>query len=869
MRHTVKLTAIAQPWRIERKGSFILRDSDGAPSAPLGRKAKAILAYLSTHADEHVARDRIVELLWADRGDAQARGSLRQALFEIRRAAPDLIGSDHQHVWVEGSRVSCTEELATAELFADLNGITPEFDEWLRSERAIESHEQWSELEHQVESLLHRKKGSTALPLLERMEPLDPYNEDWLRLAMRAEALAGHPAGIQKRYSEFAECLRRDLSVAPAIETRELRDKLIRELTAETRSEGEPEPPALQPAQLEPATRPVQRRNPWLIATGSAAILASLGLTQSATTAAVAIPTVAVLPFEAVGIQPALADGFSDELLTYLVRNRGLRVIGRTAFSDVHATPEGLKSFRKELGVEYIIEGRVAPSEGKLRVLVSLVRTKDAKTVWAENFIGNSEKLQSIQAAIGSAVGQSLSGNAPRFAQKTTSGEAYALYLRAKGLIRDRDQESYSTATELLGAALRADPKFAAAWAQLAAIPRLAETNEAIADPINPGKTLTAAQGAQRALDLDPNLAEAHATMALVKGWATASGRAHLNKALALEPRDPQILYWAGNAAASFGNCRLMREFYRRSASFDPTFKRPVITSIEAAIQNGDRSSADRYLTTIKKRNPAGAVEVEIAYRYMLGDFSAAAAIAIKDWVSHNSWDAGKFMAKEALLGIGASETPFGPFTPVGRAISFGRLPDRSWLLSQAKEWQASASDEVFYFVFLWSLAREKRWTDIVALYDQQIGVMSDLTSGDPGGRYARLSFGGITALALKKAGRDQDAVKVALATQEAINFALANGDIPAETLASIAQDEAVLGQREAALTHLEQAYSMGWRMFLYTNRYMNPAEDPTFATLRGDRRFQRINRLIVADKARERREYLSFMNQPSWRDAS
>lgn len=867
MRHTVNLTATAQPWRIERKGSFILRDSDGAPSAHLGRKAKAIVAYLSTHADEHVCRDRIVELLWADRGDVQARGSLRQALFEIRRAAPDLIGSDHQHVWVEGSRVSCTEELVTAELFADLNGITPEFDEWLRSERTTESHEEWSELEHQVESLLHKKKGSTALPLLERMEPLDPYNEDWLRLAMRAEALAGHPAGVKKRYSEFAESLRRDLNVAPAIETRELRDKLIRELTADT--ESQPEPSASQPAQVDSATKPASRRNPWLLAMGSAAILASLGLTQSATTAAVAIPTVAVLPFEAVGIQPSLADGFSDELLTYLVRNRGLKVIGRTAFSDVRSTPEGLKSFRKELGVEYIVEGRVAPFDGKLRVLVSLVRTKDAKTVWAENFIGNSEKLQSIQAAIGSAVGQSLSGNAPQFSQKTNSGEAYALYLRAKGLIRDRDQESYSTATELLNAAIKADPKFAAAWAQLAAIPRLAETNEAIADPINPGKTLTPAQGAQRALNLDPNLAEAHATMALVKGWATPSGRAHLSKALALEPRDPEILYWAGNAAGSFGNFRLMREFYRRSASFDPTFKRPVITSIEAAIQAGDRSGAERYLTTIKKRNPAGAVEVEIAYRYMLGDFSAAAAIAIKDWVSHNSWDAGKFMAKEALLGIGASETPFGPFTPVGRAISFGRIPDRPWLLSQAKEWQASASDEVFYFVFLWGLAREKRWTDIVALYDQHVGVMSDLTSGDPGGRYARLSFGGITALALKQAGRDRDAIKVALATQEAINFAVENGDIPAETLASIAQDEAVLGQSEAAITHLEQAYSKGWRMFLYTNRYMNPADDPAFATLRADPRFQRINRLIVADKARERREYLAFMNQPSWRDAS
>ena len=867
MRHTANFTAAALPWRIERRGSFVLRHPDGTASAPLGRKARAILAYCSTHADEHVSRDRIVELLWADRGDAQARGSLRQALFEIRRAAPDLIESDHQHVWLDANRVSCTEDLATGELFEDLNGVTSEFDEWLRSERTIESHEQWSELKQQVEALLHRKKGSTALPLLERMEQLDPYNEDWLRLAMQAEALAGHPAGVQKRYSEFAESLRRDLSVAPANETRELRDKLLRELTAKRQHEGSLAERAAQSIGVVPAGKPAARRSPWLFAAGSAAMVASLGLTQSATNAAISVPTVAVLPFEAVGIQPALADGFSDELLASLVRNPGLRVIGRTAFSDVHATPEGLKSFRKELGVEYIVEGRVAPTAGKLRVLVSLVRTKDAKTVWAQNFIGDSEKLQSIQAAVGSAVGLSLSGNAPAFAQKTSSGEAYALYLRAKGLVRDRSQESYGTATELLNAALKADPKFAGAWAQLAAIPRLAEDGGDIADPIHPGKKLTPAQGAQRALDLDPNLAEAHATMALVKGFETASGRAHLNKALALEPRDPQTLYWAGNAAATFGNFRLQREFYRRSASFDPTFKRPVIPSIEAALQAGDRSGAERYLATIKTRNPTGAVEVEIAYRYAEGDFSSAAAVAIKDWVAHNSWDAGKYMAKEALLGIGASETPFGPFTPIGRAVSFGRVPDRSWLLSESKDWSANGGDEVFYFAFLWSLARERRWADIVALYDQHAGSMGNLTSGDPGGRYARQSFGGITPLALKKAGRDQDAVKVALATQEAMKFALANGDIPAEILASIAQDEAVLGQKEAALDHLEQAYGMGWRMFLYTNRYMNPRDDPAFATLYGNPRFERVNRLIVAHKARERREYLAFMNQPTWRD--
>lgn len=862
MRHPVNLTETTQPWGIERKGCFTLRHSDGTPSAPLGRKACAILAYLSAHANEHVGRDRIVALLWADRGEAQARGSLRQSLFEIRRVAPDLISSDHQHLWIESSRVSCMDESATGELFADLNAITPEFDEWLRSERATRSQEQWSELEHQVEALLQKKKGSTALPLLERMQPLDPYNEDWLRLAMRAEALAGHPAGVQKRYSEFAEILLRDLSVAPAIETRELRDSLLLELTADRHAGDDPEPPAQVLRRVPMQQTP--RRNPWLLVTGSAAMLASLGLTQSATSAAVPVPTVAVLPFEAVGIQPGLADGFSDELLTYLVRNRGLRVIGRTAFSDVRSTPDGLRSFRKELGVEYIVEGRVAPSGGKLRVLVSLVRTKDAKTVWAENFVGDSGKLQSIQAAIGSAVGHSLSTNAPPFAQKTTSGEAYALYLRAKGLIRARNGEGFRFASELLDAALKADPKFAAAWAQLAVNTRLAQESLTFPDPTNPGVALTPIQGARRALDLDPNLPDAYAAMAMTERTDNPRGRAHLRKALELEPRDPQTLYWAGIAASYMGNFRLSNDFYRKSASLDPLWMRPVITAGGAALAAGDRATADRYLRTIKRGDPRGAQEVEIAFNFAEGDFSKAAAIAVKG-AAWSSWDAGQDMAKFALLGLGLRSTPWGPITPIGKAIHFGPTPDRAFVLSQARAFAADGSDETFCDLYLWTLARERRWSDIAGIYDLRVGMMGNLTNGDPGGRMARIAYGGITALALKKVGRDAEAVQVALATDEAVKFALANGEVPADFLAHIAQDEAILGDHAAALTHLEQAYSKGWRMFLGTGRYMDPSDDPTFATLRGDPRFERINRLVKAHKARERKEYLAFMSRTSW----
>ena len=864
MRHSTDLAPTAQKWRIDRRGSLILRDADGEPLGPLGRKARAILAYLVTYADEHVGRDRIVELLWADRGEAQARGSLRQSLFEIRRVAPQLVSGDNQHVWVEGSCLLPEEPpqaSVNGELFADLNGITQEFDDWLRSERAAETSEQWSELRDKVEDLIRHRKGSVALPLTQRMQRLDPYNEDWLRLAMRAEAQAGHPAGVQTSYTEFAEMLKRELNVLPALETRELRDALLTELTAEPRTEDPAHIDAPGPA-IVPKAQGSTRRNPWLLLAGGTAMLASLGLTQSATMAAAIVPTVAVLPFKSVGAQPALADGFSDELLEQLIRNDGLRVIGRTAFADVRSTPAGLKSFRQDLGVEYIVDGKVASDANRIRVLVSLVRTKDAKAVWAENFVGTTDQLQSIQAAIGRAVGQSLSTNAPPFVHKTTSGEAYALYLRAKGLIRDRTIEGFRSASELLSAALKADPKFAAAWAQLAINARLNQ-DLTVPDPTNPGVALTPIQSAQRALDLDPNLAEAHSIMAGIERYGPR-GRVHLRKALALAPRDPQTLYWAGIAAYQMGNFRLANDFYRKSASLDPLWKRPIIQAGVASLEAGDRAAAARYLQVIKRGNPAGAEEVEIAYNFAEGDFSKAVAIALNGWASSWSWDAGKDMAQQLLLDLGLRSSPFRPYTPDFRAVLFGKMPDRAWLLTQARMEAAGGTDEGWCTFACWALARERRWSDITALYDQGAGVMGDLTNGDPSGRVARITFGGLTALALKKAGRDSDAIKVALATEEAVKFALAKGEVPAEFLTHIAQDEAVLGHHDAALTHLEQAYSKGWRMFQGTGRYMDLADDPTFAALRGNPRFERINRSVKAHKAKERAEYLAFMDKRS-----
>ena len=218
-------------WRVRIDGPFALLDGNGREISPLGRKSRAIIVYLVAHPDVRVPRERLTTLLWGDRGQQQARDSLRQALAEIRRACGNLVSSNREQVWINGALVERDSTPDAGEFAEDLNHITPEFDDWLSSTRQHQASETWNKLQEEVESLLDAGRGADAMSLIGRMQHIDPYNEDWLRLAMRAEAQAGHPAGIQKAYRQMAECLKQELGVAPSASTRALHDQLIAELT--------------------------------------------------------------------------------------------------------------------------------------------------------------------------------------------------------------------------------------------------------------------------------------------------------------------------------------------------------------------------------------------------------------------------------------------------------------------------------------------------------------------------------------------------------------------------------------------------------------------------------------------------------------
>jgi DNA-binding SARP family transcriptional activator len=120
------------------------------------------------------------------------------------------------------------------ELYGDLNHVTPQFDDWLSSLRETRASEAWTELRGEAERLIAASRGAEARAICEQMEQLDPYNEDWVRLAMQAEFQEAHPAAIEALYRDITERLDKELGISPASQTKALRDRLIAELAKRT-----------------------------------------------------------------------------------------------------------------------------------------------------------------------------------------------------------------------------------------------------------------------------------------------------------------------------------------------------------------------------------------------------------------------------------------------------------------------------------------------------------------------------------------------------------------------------------------------------------------------------------------------------------
>lgn len=265
-----------------------------------------------------------------------------------------------------------------------------------------------------------------------------------------------------------------------------------------------------------------------------------------------ALHSVAVLPF--VNLSPDsgnqyFTDGITDELINALSRVDGLRVAARTSSFAFKARSLPIQEVARQLHVADVLEGSVRRSGSHLRISVQLVRGDSGYTLWSNTYDRELRDIFAVQEEIGRAIVGALelrlgSGAAPRRPPGSTTDLAtYDLYLWGRYYFNARTESALRTAIGYFQRAVARDSSYAPAYAGLAASYNLLG---AIIDPPTPS-TLRGKAAAVKALDLDPNLGEAHAALAydlfMYDGdWPGAER--HFRRAIELNPSDATAHHW-------------------------------------------------------------------------------------------------------------------------------------------------------------------------------------------------------------------------------------------------------------------------------------------------------------------------------------
>lgn len=227
---------------------------------------------------------------------------------------------------------------------------------------------------------------------------------------------------------------------------------------------------------------------------------------------------IAVLPFTNISPDPNdeyLADGMTEEMITKLSESSDLKVIARTSIMNYKGKEKSVSQIGKELAVGSIVEGSVRKAGSKIRVTVQLIDAGTQEHLWASNYDRQLDDIFVIQDEVATKVAASLkAGVFSKTSRKDTDDiGAYTFYLKAMQLLPESTQSRIRESISLLEQAIAADPMFvrahaglSQAWASLAM-----GGYEDFLPAVN-----KAEEEARKALELGPEWAEAHATMARV-----------------------------------------------------------------------------------------------------------------------------------------------------------------------------------------------------------------------------------------------------------------------------------------------------------------------------------------------------------------
>ena len=259
-------------------------------------------------------------------------------------------------------------------------------------------------------------------------------------------------------------------------------------------------------------------------------------------------PSIAVLPFVNLSALPEneyFSDGLTDEIIQSLSMVEGLSVKSRTSSFAWKGKPQDIREIGRKLDASVVLEGSVFRTEERLRVSAQLVRVSNGSTLWSNSYDRQLKDTFAIQDEISrsivNALRVQLGGGQRRY---SASFDAYDLYLKGRYQLDQRGGFEAIKSLPLFEQAIAKDPNFAPAFVGIG----LAYFNAHYWRPIqarDPGMKATA----ERALELDPLLPDAHLLMALVQdgNFAWADAEREYRKAIQISPNFALAHQWYGH----------------------------------------------------------------------------------------------------------------------------------------------------------------------------------------------------------------------------------------------------------------------------------------------------------------------------------
>ena len=291
--------------------------------------------------------------------------------------------------------------------------------------------------------------------------------------------------------------------------------------------------------------------------------------------------TIAVLPLQNYSGDPQqeyFVDGMTDSVIADLGKIQDLRVISRTSVTPYKNTKKSMRQIAHELQVDAVIEGSVTRSADRVRITVQLIDAAKDQHLWSESYEREMKNVLALQSQVAQAIAERVhaavtpeeEGHLSR--NHVIDPDIYELYLKGRHIMERGGLEDVQNAIDDFQSGLKRDPDNALLYTGLADayIDKMMDVHES---PVE--ATTKARAAAERALQLDDSLAEAHTSLGMIKlsyDWDWAGAEHEFKRAIELNPGYPLAYVMYGQYLTMLGQQPDAMPYFEKAHRLDPLF---------------------------------------------------------------------------------------------------------------------------------------------------------------------------------------------------------------------------------------------------------------------------------------------------------